>query len=66
MGAPSYFWCMFVRKKKNKSGTTTVQVVSKADGRFRSVRSFDAARDSAGLRALESAARRFINDPCYT
>lgn len=54
---------MFVRKKKNKSGSITVQVISKAGGVFRSVRSFGVARTPAELHALESAANRFIDDP---
>ena len=34
---------MFVRRKHNKSGTTSIQVVAKADGKYRVQKSFGIA-----------------------
>lgn len=42
MGVPGcflgYFWTMFVRKKKNKSGVISVQVVDKSSGKYKVVK----------------------------
>lgn len=38
---------MFIRKKRNHSGTVTVVVVSKAHGTFKEIRNFDTTRTEA-------------------
>lgn len=44
---------MFVRRKHNKSGTTSIQVVAKDDGKYRVEKSFGSSRDEAILASLE-------------
>lgn len=51
---------MFVRRKRNKSGTCSVQVVRKDRGRYVVVRSFGASADETALRQLEKSARQYI------
>lgn len=51
---------MFIRRKRNKSGTFSVQVVKKERGRYVVVRSFGASADEAGLQRLEKSAREYI------
>ena len=53
---------MFVRRKQNRSGTVSIQVVSKADGRYRIQRSFGSSRDEAVLKSLERAARQWADE----
>ena len=53
---------MFVRRKHNKSGTTSIQVVAKADGRYRVEKSFGSSRDEAILASLEEKAKQWANE----
>ena len=39
----AYFCIMYVRKKKNRSGTISVAVVDKSSGRYREIKNFGAA-----------------------
>ncbi len=38
MGVPLYIWGMFVRKKKNKSGTVSVQIIDKSRGKYKVIK----------------------------
>ena len=51
---------MFVRRKRNASGTCSVQVVMKERGRYVVVRSFGASADEGELSRLEGQAKDFI------
>ena len=51
---------MFVRRKPNKTGTISVQVISKQSGKYRMVRSFGVGRTEQELVRLEEHARQFI------
>ena len=51
---------MFVRRKRNASGTSSVQVVMKERGRYVVVRSFGSSADEQELSRLEVAANDFI------
>ena len=53
---------MFVRRKHNKSGTTLIQVVAKADGKYRVQKSFGSSRDEAVLASLEQKARQWADE----
>jgi transposase len=55
---------MFVRKKKNKSGTISVQVVDKSSGRYHIVKSFGSSSDPAQVEALLGQAKRFVYEQC--
>ena len=52
---------MFVRRKPNKSGTTSVQVVDKSRGSYRVVKSFGTDKTEAELLSLECKARVYVN-----
>jgi hypothetical protein len=47
---------MFVRRKQNKSGTISIQVVAKVSGKYRVQKSFGSSRDEATLISLERKA----------
>ena len=51
---------MFVRRKPNKSGTYSVQVVMKDRGRYVVVRSFGSSSDESELLRLEQKANQYI------
>lgn len=51
---------MFVRKKKNRSGSVSVVVVDKSRGRFKEIRQFGVAHTEAEADALVCQARRWI------
>ena len=48
----TYFCAMHVRKKKNRSGTVSVVVVSKAYGKYREVKSFGTSNSEEEITAL--------------
>lgn len=56
-----YLCTMFVRKKKNRSGTTTVVVVNKRHGKFEEVKNFGTAKTDAEVSELYSKAQRWLN-----
>lgn len=55
---------MFIRKKKNKSGTTSVIVVTKAQGKFKEVKTIGVSRDVLQIENLAKQARKWIDTQC--
>ena len=53
---------MFVRRKHNRSGTTSIQVIAKVDGKYRVQKSFGSSRDEAVLSKLEREARQWADE----
>jgi len=51
---------MFVRRKVNKSGTISVQVISKNRGNYKVERSFGAVRAESDIVCLEEQARQYV------
>lgn len=51
---------MFIRRKRNKSGTYSVQVISKFDGRYKLEMSFGSSSDEKILKDLEYRASEWI------
>jgi transposase len=51
---------MFVRRKPNKTGSVSVQVIDKSKGRYHVIKSFGTGELEAELLALEKQARTFI------
>lgn len=51
---------MFVRKKKNRSGSVSVAVVDKSRGRFREIMQFGVAHTEAEINALVRQANDWI------
>ena len=52
---------MFVRKKKNRLGTTTIVVVNKRHGKFEEVRNFGTAKTESEVSELYSKAQHWLN-----
>ena len=52
---------MYIRRKSNKTGTVSVQVISKHTGKYQVLRSFGAGRTEQELVRLEEHARSFIS-----
>jgi hypothetical protein len=55
---------MFIRKKKNRSGTTSVVVVDKRDGCFRELKTMGVHSDEKEIRALHLQGRKRISSYC--
>lgn len=53
---------MFIRRKPNKTGSISVQVISKHGGRYKVVRSFGVGRSEQELVRLEEHARQYISE----
>lgn len=51
---------MFVRKKKNRSGTTSIVVVNKAHGKFKEVKIIGVSNDSFQIENLIKQAHKWI------
>ena len=51
---------MFIRRKPNKSGSTSVQIVSKDSGKYKVIQSLGSARDQFGIADLENKAQLAI------
>lgn len=53
---------MFVRKKKNRSGTVSVFVTDKSRGKFRELKTIGVSSDSDEIARLEAKARQWIDE----
>jgi transposase len=56
----AYFCSMHVRKKKNRSGTTSVVVVSKTRGRYREIKSFGTSDSEEKISTLIQEAENWL------
>jgi hypothetical protein len=56
---------MFVRRKHNKSGSTSIQAVAKINGKYCVQKSFGSSRDETELASLERKARQWANEQEY-
>jgi len=54
---------MFVRKIQNPSGSISVQVISKKNGKYRMIKSFGSTNDSERLAQLLLAAQEYADNP---
>jgi hypothetical protein len=52
---------MFIIQKKNKSGSTSVQIISKHNGKYLVEKSADNATSSAGIEILMHQARHALS-----
>jgi hypothetical protein len=52
---------MFIRKKPNKSGAISVQVIEKRDGKSVLVKTVGSSRDAKEIEDLVQQGKRFIN-----
>ena len=53
---------MFVRKKKNKSGTTSIVVVDKHGGKFKEIHTVGIAHNDEEINSLCAKGRQWINN----
>lgn len=53
---------MFVRKKKNRSGTVSVVIADKSSGKFKELKTIGVSSDSDELACLEAKARQWIDE----
>lgn len=59
--SPQCYLCpMFVRKKKNRSGTISIVVVSKSQGQFKEVKSFGIAKTESEAEHIYQTALRWL------
>lgn len=59
-----YFCSMFVRKKKNRSGTTSVVVVDKRGGQFREVKTIGVSSDEKEISEFYLQGKKWISIQC--
>jgi len=57
---------MFIRKKKNRSGSTSVVIVDKSNGRFRELKTIGVSSDEKELKELCSLGKKWIATHCGT
>ena len=55
-----YLCPMYVRKKHNRSGTTSVVVVSKASGKYKEIKSFGSSSSEEDIESLCNKAAAWI------
>src|SRR3989339_986255 len=51
---------MFIRRKKNKSGSTSVQIISKSNGKYKVIKSIGSNHDNKEVQSLISSANQEI------
>jgi len=51
---------MFIRKKPNKSGTISVQIIDKSSGIYKVIKTIGTSRDTREIKQLEMKARNFL------
>jgi transposase len=57
---------MFVRKRKNRSGTTSVVVIDKSGGRFRELKTIGVSTNEDEIAALYLSGKKWISAHCGT
>jgi len=58
------FLCMFIRKKKNRSGTTSIVVVEKRNGVYREIHTIGVGKDITEIEFLYRQGIRWIESCC--
>ena len=53
---------MYVRRKKNKSGSISVQIISKTSGKYKVIKSFGSSTDPQAILGLELKAKQEAYD----
>ena len=57
-----YFCCMFIRKKKNRSGSTSIVVVSKSSGRVNYIKTIGISSDQYEIDRLFRQGQEYIHN----
>lgn len=61
MGVPGLTLSVFVRKKPNKSGLVSVQVIDKSQGRYSVVKTIGSSKDPQQIQALEIEGEHYVS-----
>jgi hypothetical protein len=51
---------MFVRKKPNKSGKVSIQVIDKSSGKYKVVKTFGSSNDNSEINKMIDEAKQFV------
>ena len=60
MGVPQVYLGMFLRKKKNNSGSTSVQIISKGRGKYKVIKTIGSSDNEQEIQKLVLLARQEI------
>lgn len=60
MGVQKYFWRMFIRQKKNSTGSISVQVIDKSSGRYCVLKTIGSSSDKAVIKNFVSQGKQYI------
>ena len=55
---------MFIRKRKNRSGTTSIVVIDKSGGRFRELKTIGVSSDKKEIERLYLDGKKWISAHC--
>jgi len=53
---------MFIRKKRNSSGTISIQIISKKDGKYKVVESIGCSKDKKEIEKLYKKAQKRLHE----
>jgi len=53
---------MFIREKKNKSGTISIQIISKKNGKYKVIETIGCAKDEINKELLISIAKKRLKE----
>ena len=63
LGAARYYYAVFVRKNRNRSGSISVQIISKDRGAYRVIRTVGTSKDPDEIERYLLEANNYINYP---
>jgi len=60
LGVQKYFWRMFIRQKKNNTGSISVQVIDKSSGRYCVLKTIGSSSDKAVIKNFVAQGKQYI------
>lgn len=63
MGAARYYYAMFVRKNRNRSGSVSVQIISKSGGRYQVIKTIGSSSNPEEIERFVMEANNYIHHP---
>lgn len=61
MGVSSYFYRMFIRQKKNKSGSISVSIIDKSSGKYTVHKTIGSSSDKEEIKMMKIRAQQYID-----